>query len=53
MLWFGTVLEPQPRQESTRGVKELTRQLYESDEFETVLIPLRDGVAVSTYRPQG
>jgi predicted O-methyltransferase YrrM len=52
MLWFGTVLDPQPDQDSTRGVKELTRRLYESDEFETVLIPLRDGVTVATYRPQ-
>ena len=50
MLWFGTVLETEPTEESTRGVKELTRLLYESEEFETVLIPLRDGVTVSRYR---
>ena len=52
MLWFGTVLEPRPEQESTRGVQELTRRLYASDEFETVLLPVRDGVTVSLYRPQ-
>lgn len=50
MLWFGTVLESRPAQESTRGVQELTRLLYASDEFETVLIPMRDGVSVSIYR---
>jgi predicted O-methyltransferase YrrM len=50
MLWFGTVLEEEPTEASTRGVKELTRLLYASDEFETVLIPIRDGVTVSTYR---
>jgi len=50
MLWFGTVLEQDPAEASTRGVKELTRLLYASDEFETVLIPIRDGVTVSTYR---
>lgn len=50
MLWFGTVLEDRAEQPSTRGVKELTRILHESDEFETVLIPLRDGITVSTYR---
>jgi caffeoyl-CoA O-methyltransferase len=50
MLWFGTVLDEEPEQPSTRGVQELTRILRESDEFDTVLIPLRDGVTVSTYR---
>jgi predicted O-methyltransferase YrrM len=51
MLWFGTVLDPDPEQPSTRGVKELTRQLLESDQFETVLVPIRDGISVSVYRP--
>jgi predicted O-methyltransferase YrrM len=53
MLWFGTVLDPQPGQPSTRGVQELTRLLFESDRFETVLIPIRDGITVSVYRPGG
>jgi predicted O-methyltransferase YrrM len=51
MLWYGTVLDPDSQQESTRAVREMTRLLHETDEFETVLIPLRDGVSVSTYRP--
>ena len=51
MLWFGTVLEQNPTDPSTRGVKELTRRLYDSAEFDTVLIPIRDGVTVSTYQP--
>ena len=50
MLWYGSVLDPDPQEASTRGVRELTRRLYESDEFETVLLPLRDGVTVSIYR---
>jgi predicted O-methyltransferase YrrM len=50
MLWFGTVLDDPPVDDSTRGVKKLTRMLYESDDFRTVLIPLRDGVTVSIYR---
>jgi len=49
MLWFGTVLEDPPLDASTQGVRELTRKLYESDDFRTVLIPLRDGVTVSIY----
>ena len=51
MLWFGTVLDPRPEQPSTRGVQELTRRLFESDLFETVMVPIRDGVTVSVYRP--
>jgi len=49
MLWFGTVLDNQPTEASTRGVKELTRLLHQSADFRTVLIPLRDGVSVSIY----
>ena len=49
MLWFGSVLDDPPVDASTQGVCELTRLLYESDDFRTVLIPLRDGVSVSIY----
>ena len=49
MLWFGSVLDRDPVEESTRGVKQLTRMLFESDDFRSVLIPLRDGVSVSIY----
>jgi predicted O-methyltransferase YrrM len=49
MLWFGSVLEREPSDETTRGVKELTRMLYESVDFETALVPLRDGLTISVY----
>jgi len=49
MLWSGRVVEPPARDPSTLGVCELTRRLYASDRFETVLLPLRDGVTVSTF----
>jgi len=49
MLWFGTVLDETPADDRTRGVKELTRLLYDSPDFRTVMIPLRDGVSVSIY----
>jgi predicted O-methyltransferase YrrM len=49
MLWFGTVLDETPVDDSARGVKELTRLLYESPDFRTVMLPLRDGVSVSIY----
>jgi predicted O-methyltransferase YrrM len=50
MLWYGTVLEDDPAEASTRGVKQLIRMLHESREFRTVMLPLRDGVSVSIYR---
>lgn len=51
MLWFGTVLEENPLEASARGVKELTRRLFASQQFLTSLIPLRDGVTISVRRP--
>jgi predicted O-methyltransferase YrrM len=50
MLWFGTVLDERPQEETARGVKELTRRLFESNEFHTSLIPVRDGVSISVRR---
>jgi predicted O-methyltransferase YrrM len=50
MLWFGSVLDGEADDPATRGIREMTRSLLESDDFETVLIPMRDGVTVSTYR---
>jgi len=51
MLWSGDVLDPATERASTRGVQELTRLLYGSAEFDTTLVPLRDGVTVSVYSP--
>lgn len=52
MLWFGTVLEEDPEEATTRGVKELTRRLYASPHFATALLPIRDGVTVSVRKPE-
>lgn len=49
MLWYGSVLDADSSQASTRGVQAMTRLLHESDDFETVLLPLRDGLSVSIY----
>jgi predicted O-methyltransferase YrrM len=49
MLWFGTVLDPEPRPESTRGVVELTRRLRNAPDFDSVCLPLRDGVMLSHF----
>jgi predicted O-methyltransferase YrrM len=50
MLWYGTVLDAEADDPTTRGVRELTRALYASPDFETTLLPLRDGVSVSVRR---
>jgi predicted O-methyltransferase YrrM len=52
MLWYGKVVAQGPPDDSTRGVLDLTRALTESEEFETVVLPVRDGVSVSRYRPR-
>jgi predicted O-methyltransferase YrrM len=45
MLWDGKVLVPDDRQ--TRGVLELTRELYAAKDFVTTLVPIRDGLTVA------
>lgn len=47
MLWEGNVLEEEPAEASTRGVKEYTKLLYRSPDLYTTIIPIRDGVSVS------
>jgi predicted O-methyltransferase YrrM len=46
MIWFGKVAALEPREPSTVGVLELGRLLRESSDFRTVILPLRDGLAV-------
>lgn len=51
VLWSGTVAGVTPAteksQESIRGVAELNRALYASQQLWTTILPLRDGVAVA------
>lgn len=47
MLWSGRVAAPDPADTDTAGILELTRRLYDADDFATALLPLRDGVTVS------
>jgi len=44
-LWHEGVLHP--REPSDRAVVEFDRKLYDSSEFFTTLLPIRDGVTVS------
>lgn len=47
VLWYGQVTQANPKEESTRAVKEFNRLLYGMKEFFTTIIPLRDGLAVA------
>lgn len=48
MLWQGRVLDEAGADAATRGVCELTRALYFRPDLETTIVPLRDGVSIST-----
>ncbi len=47
MLWSGRVAASEQQDDDTRGVRELTRLLYEDPDLFTTILPLRDGVSVS------
>lgn len=50
LLWSGRVLEDPPEHESTRGVIEFTKRIYNDPDFLTTIIPIRDGIAVAVKR---
>ena len=47
LLWQGRVISDKDQSQTTLGIKELTRLLYESEDVFTTIIPLRDGLAVA------
>lgn len=47
VLWRGKVADAE-QDERTRVIAQFNRQLYESKDFFTTILPLRDGVAVAT-----
>lgn len=44
VLWYGKVLEENPKQKSTQIIKELNDLISKDDDFENLILPLRDGV---------
>ncbi|AYO56944.1 methyltransferase [Chryseobacterium sp. 6424] len=44
VLWYGKVLEEQPKQRSTQVIKELNDIIARDGDFENLILPLRDGV---------
>jgi caffeoyl-CoA O-methyltransferase len=49
-LWYGRVAEPSRRDAATRGVRAYNRAVLSHPELDTVILPLRDGLAVSVKR---
>ncbi len=47
VLWSGRVAEKNPKAPQTKAILEFNRKLYESDEFFTTILPIRDGLAVA------
>ncbi len=46
LIWNARVVEAEPDTQ-TRGIMEYTKMIYDSPDFLTTIIPLRDGVGVS------
>lgn len=44
VLWYGKVLEEDPKQRSTQNIKELNDLVAQDEDFENLILPLRDGV---------
>ena len=44
VLWYGKVLEENPKQKATINIKELNDLIAKDEDFENLILPLRDGV---------
>jgi len=47
VLWSGKVVDPAARDAATEGIRQFNQRLFALQEFKTVIVPLRDGVAIA------
>jgi predicted O-methyltransferase YrrM len=47
VLWSGKVVDASIRDRATEGIREFNRRLFSRTDFESVIVPLRDGVAIA------
>jgi caffeoyl-CoA O-methyltransferase len=47
VLWSGRVAEKNPKDSRTQAILDFNRQLYDSSDFFTTILPIRDGLAVA------
>jgi predicted O-methyltransferase YrrM len=50
VLWSGRVAEKNPTDSRTKAILEFNRKLYDSKDFYTTILPIRDGLAVALKR---
>lgn len=46
VLWYGQVLDENPKREATKILKKLNEEITKNSDFENVIIPLRDGINI-------
>ena len=47
VLWSGKVVDPSVKDAATEGIRTFNKRLFALPEFATVVVPLRDGVAIA------
>lgn len=47
VLWSGRVIDGSARDPATEGIREFNRRLFARRDFKSVIVPLRDGVAIA------
>jgi caffeoyl-CoA O-methyltransferase len=50
VLWSGRVAEKKSKEPRTKAILEFNRLLYDSADFFTTILPIRDGLAVALKR---
>ncbi len=50
VLWSGRVADKNPTDASTKAILEFNRKLYDSKDFYTTILPIRDGLAVAVKK---
>ena len=47
VLWSGKVVDPKVQDPATEGIRKFNQRLFALPEFVSVIVPLRDGVAIA------
>jgi len=50
VLWYGKVLEQQPKDAETKAIKQYNEMLTNDDRVEAIILPIRDGLSMSIVK---
>ena len=50
VLWYGKVLEPQPKDAETQAIKQYNEMLANDDRVEALILPVRDGLSIAIVK---